>query len=62
MSFCWHHGIREGADCDICEMKGSEMPVVESAPINAHANDSDAMAPSANVGGKPLLRPLPTAN
>lgn len=45
----------------LLDKKGSEMPVVATAPINARANESDAMAPSANVGEKPKRNVLDDA-
>jgi hypothetical protein len=43
------------------QSKGSEMPAVETAPTNARAADSDAMAPSAKLGEKPKRNVLDDA-
>ncbi len=51
-------GVCVCAECYYEDKKGSEMPVLETAPINARANESDAMATSANVGESPLDKAL----
>jgi hypothetical protein len=51
MSLCLIHGIRDGAACDICEAKGSEMPVAELAPITEQPPEENASQTSAKLGG-----------
>lgn len=50
MSFCLVHGVRD-TECELCEAKGSEMPVLKTAPAKPRAPKQNAMALSATVGG-----------